>query len=171
MVDINLAKRSETTLSPEESPKGVIVKRENQTDIQVYKEVLSDRFAEAKSAEEYERILELRRIVQQLDVETRKLDFAEKSAEIQLKEAERQNLLQQSQQVVASIASIGVGIYFLQSIPLAGLLFLILGLAKPLGYSLSEIGRLLDRLKGFPKISDDFLNNSQEREDSENERT
>ena len=66
MVDINLAKRSETTLSPEESPKGVIVKRENQTDIQVYKEVLSDRFAEAKSAEEYERILELRRIVQQL---------------------------------------------------------------------------------------------------------
>jgi hypothetical protein len=152
------------TLLPNQSQSGAIVKREAQSDIQVYKEILGERFALAKTAEECERLIELRQKVQELDTESRRLDYAEKSAEIQLQEAKQKALFQRSQQVVASIISVSIGIYFIQAVPLAGLLFLILGLARPLGYSLGEISSLLDGLKGFPKDSDELLSNGKERE-------
>jgi len=152
------------TLLPNQSQSGVVIRREAQSDIQVYKEILGERFALAKTAEECERLIELRQKVQGLDTESRRLDYAEKSAEIQLQEAKQKALFQRSQQVVASAISVGIGIYFIQAVPLAGLLFLILGLARPLGYSLGEISGLLDGLKGFPKESDEFLSNENDQE-------
>ena len=41
---------------------------------------------------------------------------------------------------------------------------MILGLAKPLGYSLGEIGELFDGLTGFPKDSNKLLSNGNERD-------
>jgi len=38
--------------------------------------------------------------------------------------------------MAASVFSVGIGVLLIQTVPLAGSLFLILGLAKPLGYSL-----------------------------------
>jgi hypothetical protein len=68
---------------------------------------------------------------------------------------------------VAVTVSIATGIYLLPTVPLAGLLFLILGLAKPLGYSLGEIGNFIDSLKGFPEDSDKLLLNAEEQVQTE----
>jgi len=157
------------TLLPNQSQSGVIVKREAQSDIQVYKEILGERFALAKTAEECERLIELRQKVQELDTESRRLDYAEESAKIQLQEAKQKAIFQRGQQVVASVVSVGIGIYFIQAASLAGLLFLILGLARPLGYSLGEISGLLDGLKGFPKDSDELLSNGKAQESQSEE--
>jgi hypothetical protein len=150
-----------------------LAKNETQSDIEVYKEVLSDRFIEAKTVEEYEELIVLRKKVQTLDIETRRLNYAQKSAEIQLQQAERKDIFQRGQQIAAVTVSIATGIYLLPTIPLAGLLFLILGLAKPLGYSLGEIGNFIDSLKGFPEDSDKLLLNAEEQvqtEESKNAR-
>jgi|GEM_PF-1876207 len=158
-----------SVLPSQSSTSGAILKREARNDIQTYKEVLGERFALAKTAEECEKLIELRQKIQELDTESRRLDYAEKSAEIQLQEAKQKALYQRSQQVVASVISVCIGLYFIQAVPLAGLLFLILGLARPLGYSLSEISGLLDGLKGFPKNSDKLLSNGKEQKSQSEE--
>jgi hypothetical protein len=164
MASEEIERQRKITLLSDRSEDGAIVKREVQSDIQVYKAVLSDRFALAGTAEECEKLMNLRQKLQELDVEDRRLDYAQQSAELQLQEAKQKAIFQRGQQIVASVVSVGVGIYFLQALPLAGLLFLILGLARPLGYSLAEIGGLLDGLKGFPKDSDQLLSNGEEKE-------
>lgn len=169
MTGEELEQQRKITLLPNQPQSGVIVRREASSDIQVYKEILGERFALAKTSEECEKLIGLRRKVQDLDIESRRLDYAEKSAEIQLQEAKQKALFQRGQQVVASAVSVGIGIYFIQAVPLAGLLFLILGLARPLGYSLGEISGLLDGLKGFPKNSDELLSNGKERESQSEE--
>lgn len=169
MEDAGLEQQRKITLLRDQPQSRALVKQETQSDIQVYKEVLSDRFIEAKTVEDCEKLISLRQRVQELDIQARRLDYAQKSAEIQLQEARQKALFQRGQQVVASVISIGVGIYFLQAVPLAGLLFLILGLAKPLGYSLVEISGLLDGLKGFPKDSDELLSGEKEQENQAEE--
>ncbi|MHC5673089.1 hypothetical protein [Nostoc sp.] len=162
MEDTGLEQQRKITVLRDQSPSKALVKLEPQSDIEVYKEVLSDRFMEASTVEEYEKILVLRQRVQELDVQTRRLNYAQKSAEIQLQQAQQKDILQRGQQIAAITISIAAGIYFIQTIPLAGLLFLTLGLAKPLGYSLGEIGNFLDSLKGFPKESDKLLSDEKE---------
>ena len=164
MASEELEQQRKITLLPDQFQGGAIAKSEARSDIQVYKEVLSERFALAKTAEEYESLIVLRQKIQKLDVEDRRLDYAQKSAEIQLQEAKQKANFQRGQQIVASIVSVGIGIYSLQALPLAGLLFLILGLAKPLGYSLGEISGLLDGLKGFFRDSNEILPNEEEKE-------
>lgn len=149
MASEELEQQRKITLLPDQSQDGAIAKLEARSDIQVYKEVLSERFALAKTAEEYEALILLRQKVQELDVEDRRLDYAQKSAELKLQEVKQKANFQRGQQIIASIASIGIGICFWQAMPLAGLLFIILGLAKPLGYSLEEISGLINGLKGF----------------------
>lgn len=162
MEDKELEQQSKIAIFREQSSSEAPAKRETQSDIEVYKEVLSDRFIEAKTVEEYEKLLVLRQRVQTLDVETRRLNYAQKSAEVQLQQAQQKDVFQRGQQIAAITISIAAGIYLLQTVPLAGLLFLILGLAKPLGYSLGEIGSFLDSLKGFPKDSDKLLSDEEE---------
>jgi hypothetical protein len=157
------------TLLPDQSQTGAIIRKGASSDIQIYKEILVEKFALAKTAEECERLIEQRQKIQELDTDSRRLDYAEKSAEIQLQEAKQKALFQRGQQVVASVVSVSIGIYFIQAIPLAGLLFLILGLARPLGYSLGEISSLLDGLKGFPKDSDELLSNGKNQESQSEE--
>jgi hypothetical protein len=128
-----------------------------QSDIQIYKAVISEKFILATTAEEYEKLLNVRQKIQELDIEDRRLDYAQQSAEIKLKDARQRSSFQRIQQAAASLTSISIGIYFLQALPLAGLLFLILGLAKPLGYSLGEISEFLDGLKGFSKDSEELV--------------
>lgn len=142
---------------------GAIVKREAQSDIQLYKAVLSDRFMLAETAEECEKIMDLRQKLQELDVEDRRLNYTQQSAELQLREVTQKSMFQRGQQIVASVISVSVGVYCLQALPLAGLLFLILGLARPLGYSLAEVSDLLDGLKGFPKDSDELISNGEDK--------
>jgi hypothetical protein len=157
------------TLLPDQSQFGAITRQGAASDIQIYKEILGEKFALARTHEECENLIELRQKIQELDTDSRRLDYAEKSAEIQLQEAKQKVLFQRSQQIVASVVSVGIGIYFIQAIPLAGLLFLILGLARPLGYSLGEISSLLDGLKGFPKDSDELLSNRKDQESQSEE--
>ena len=169
MEDKDLEQQIKLTVLRDQSSSGALVKREAQSDIEVYKEVLSDRFIKARTVEEFEELLVLRQRVQELDVGDRRLNYAQKSAEVQLEQAQRKDLIQRGQQIAAITISIAAGIYLLQTIPLAGLLFLILGLAKPLGYSLGEIGNFLDNLKGFPKDSDKLLSDEEEQVDQAEE--
>lgn len=169
MEDKDLEQHTKLTVLRDQSSSGALVKREAQSDIEVYKEVLSDRFIKARTVEEFEELLVLRQRVQELDVGDRRLNYAQKSAEVQLQQAQQKDLIQRGQQIVAITISIAAGIYLLQTIPLAGLLFLILGLAKPLGYSLGEIGNFLDNLKGFPKDSDKLLSDEKEEIDQAEE--
>ncbi|NES01125.1 MAG: hypothetical protein F6J86_46455, partial [Symploca sp. SIO1B1] len=157
------------TVLPDQSSSGALVRRETQSDIEVYKEVLSDRFTEATTVEECEKLLGLRREIQELQREDRQLEYAERAAQIQLQQAQQKARMQSGQQIVAITISIITGIYLLQTIPLAGLLFLILGLAKPLGYSLVEIGSFLDNLKIFPQDSNKLLSNEVEQIDPSEE--
>lgn len=129
----------------------------NISDIDVYKDVLSNRFMEAKTVEDYEKIIVLRQRLQELDAETKRLNYAQKSSEIQLQQAQQKVVLQNGQQIGAIVASVVIGAVILPTVPLGGLLFLILGLAKPLGYSLGEIGVFLDSIKGLPKDADKVL--------------
>lgn len=169
MEDKELEQQTKLTVLRDQSSIEALVKREAQSDIEVYKEVLSDRFIEARTVEQYKELLVLRQRVQELDIEDRRLNYAQKSAEVQLQQAQQKDLIQRGQQIAAISISICAGIYLLQTIPLAGLLFLILGLAKPLGYSLGEIGNFLDNLKGFPKDSNKLLSDDKEQVDQAEE--
>ena len=164
MEDKEIDQPKNITILSDQSLSGTFVKHEAQSDIEVYKDVISERFTEAQTVEDYEKLLVLRQKVQEIDMEARRLDYAERSAEIQLKQVQQKALIQRGQQIAAITISIAAGIYLLQTIPLAGLLFLVLGLAKPLGYSLGEIGDFLDSLKGFPKDSEQLLPNEDKQE-------
>ncbi len=156
------------TVLPDQSQIDTLTRQMGLSDIQIYKDILAQEFTLAKTAEEYEKLIGLRQKIQGLDLESRRLDYAEKSAQIQLQESKQKAVFQRGQQIVSGAVSVGLGIYFMQSLPLAGLLFLILGLAKPLGYSLGEISDLLDGLKGFPNDSDNLLSNRKD-QDSQSE--
>jgi hypothetical protein len=162
MEDISSEQQGKITVLRDQSPSKSLVRLEPQSDIEIYKEVLSDRFKEAKTVEECEKFLALRQKVQELDTETRQLNYAQQSAEVQLKQAQHKVFFQGGQQIVAITISIFVGIYLLRTNPSVGLLLLVLGLAKPLGYSLGEIGNFFDSLKGFPKDSGKLLSNEKE---------
>jgi hypothetical protein len=142
-------------LLPNQSQSRAIAKQENQSNIQIYKDVLGRMFTRAKTPEEFKNLIELTKNVQEIE-------YDQKSAEIQLQKAS----LQLIEQVVARVVAVGFGLYFilLQHSSLVGLLFVILGLATPLGHSLTEISKLLDGLKGFTKDSDKLLSNGKEQE-------
>mgnify|MGYP000019862666 FL=1 len=175
MTDEKLDQPRNITLLPYQMQSGEILKQDTQSDIEVYKEILAEKFALAKTAEEYDRVIKMREKIQELDRNHRQLNYTQQSADAQLFETKQKAIFQRSQQVVASVISVGIGIYFIQALPLAGLLFLILGLARPLGYSLGEIGELFDGLTGFPRDSNKLLSNGNERdiqsEESKNARS
>ncbi|NJK69538.1 MAG: hypothetical protein HC941_26145 [Microcoleus sp. SU_5_3] len=174
MTGEELEQSTKIAFLPNQLQSGEIVKQESQSDIEVYKEILSERFALAKTAKELDNLIELRQKVQELDKKARQLEYAQESAELQLKEAKQKAVFQRSQQVVSSIVAVGIGLYLIQFYPLASLLFLVLGLARPLGYSLGEIGELLGGMTGFFNGSDKLLYNDPEEdiqsEDSTNAR-
>lgn len=159
MTGEELEQSTKIAFLPNQLPSGVIAKQEFQSDIKVYKEILGERFALAKTAKELEDLIELRQKLQELDRKDRQLEYAQESAELQLKEAKQKAVFQRSQQVVASIFSVGIGLYLIQFFPLASLLFLVLGLARPLGYSLGEISVFLGGMTGFFNGSDKFIYN------------
>jgi hypothetical protein len=164
MAGEELEQQNKITLHPNESPGELVVKPDKQSDIQKYKEVISERFAEAKTVEEYDKLIAIRQKIQELEVGDKRLNYAQQTAEIKLQDEKQKARLQRGQQIVASLISVSIGVYFLQAFPLAGLLFLILGLAKPLGYSLVEISELIDKLKGFPNKSDNLISIEEEKE-------
>ena len=106
------------TLPSDQPQSGAIIKQEIQSDIQVYKEVLGNRFMEAKTVDEFEKILNLRQKIQELDTEDRRLNHAQKSAEIHLQEVKQKALFQRIQQTIAIAISVCIGLYFLQYFPL-----------------------------------------------------
>jgi ABC-type multidrug transport system fused ATPase/permease subunit len=136
-----------------------ILKQETLSDIQVYKDTLAERFALAPTSEELDRLIQQRRKIQELDREASQLNYAKELAKIQIQDAKQKAIFQRSQQVVASVVSIIIGLYCMQVFPLASLLFLVLGLARPLGYSLGEISELFGGLTGFYKESDKIISN------------
>jgi ABC-type multidrug transport system fused ATPase/permease subunit len=136
-----------------------ILKQETLSDIQVYKDTLAERFALAPTSEELDRLIQQRRKIQELDREASQLNYAKELAKIQIQDAKQKAIFQRSQQVVASVVSIIIGLYCMQVFPLASLLFLVLGLARPLGYSLGEISELFGGLTGFSKESDKIISN------------
>ena len=142
----------------------VVTSQEKKSYIQDYKVELGKRFALAKTSTELEEILDLSQIVHELDTKDKQLAYSQELAEIQLREEKRKLVFQQSQQVVASIIAVGIGIYLIPIAPLPSILFLVLGLAKSLGYSLGEVGSLLNELKGFPKSSGELLSNENKQE-------
>ncbi|MEA5550632.1 hypothetical protein VB713_06515 [Anabaena cylindrica UHCC 0172] len=169
MDDREVKQTGKITLPSDQPQSGSIIKQEIKSDIQVYKEVLGNHFMEAKTVDEFEKILNLRQKIQELDTKDRRLNYAQKSAEVHLQEVKQKALFQRGQQTIAIIISVSVGLYFLQYFPLAGLLFLILGLARPLGYSLGEISVLVDGLKGFPKNSNELLSDAKEKDNQSEE--
>ena len=169
MTDEKLDQPRNITLLPYQMQSGESIKQENQSDIQVYKEILLEKFALAKRAEEYEILIDLRQKLHELDRKERQLNYTQQSAEVQLQKAQEKDIFQRNQQMAASVFSVGIGVLLIQTVPLAGLLFLILGLAKPLGYSLGEIGDFLDGLKGFSKDSNEVLYNGKDKDNQSEE--
>ena len=137
----------------------LLIKRENNSDIEVYKEVLNNKFTKASTVEECEKLLKLRQKVHLLDSESRQLNYAEESAQSQLQQTRQESKNQQIQQNIAMVFSVGFGVYLLHEFSFAGLLLVILGLTKPLGYSLNEIGGFIDNLKDLSIKSSEFMIN------------
>jgi len=157
---------------PHENKRGEIVSRNEQSDLQSYKDTLSELFREAKTPEERKQILEMREKVHEQERKDAELAYSRDCANAQLSEAQNQSNYSRGQQIVASTVAVGIGIYFMPSVPLVGTLFLIIGLTKPLGYSLSEVSKLLDRLQGLAGIPRDILseeNNKRQIEEGKNE--
>ena len=143
-------------------PSKAIVKLEGLSNLEVYEEVLGQRFMQAGTAEECKEIILLSKEVQDLAIQRKREEEAQKLADCQLQDSVRSAQFQRTQRVVASIVSVGIGLYCLPTVPLAGLLFLILGLAKPLGYSLGEVSSLLDGFSGRNRDSPELLADVQE---------
>lgn len=160
MTDKKLEQLRNTALVPYQLQSRDIAKQDAQSDILVYKEILIEKLALAKTPEECEKVIRMRQEVHELDRKERQLNYTQKSGDLHI----QKDIFQRNQLVVASVISFGIGIYFIQSLPLAGLLFLILGLARPLGYSLGEIGDLFDGLTGFPKDSNKLLSNGNDQD-------
>ena len=145
--------------SVDPSFKGAIVKVETKSqasDISIIIDAVDKRIIEAETMEECEKAIDLRRKVNELDKEIRLLNYSQQLSEAQLQQAQQKAISQNWQQVGAIVASIIVGTFLFPISQQAGLLFLVIGLAKPLGYSLVEIASLLDSLnslKGFTKDS------------------
>lgn len=169
MTDEKLDQPRNITLLPYQMQSGESIKQENQSDIQVYKEILVEKFALAKTPEDSEKVIEMRQKIHELERKERQLNYTQQSAEVQLQKAQEKDIFQRNQQMVASFFSVGIGVLLIQSVPLAGSLFLILGLAKPLGYSLGEIGDFLDGLKGFSKDSNELLYNGKDKDNQSEE--
>ncbi len=148
------------TLQSDEMQSGAILKQETQSDIQAYEKILVERAEQSETPEELEKWIELRQEVHKLDRNNRQLNYTQQSAEFQFEK----DIFQRRQQVIASVISVGIGICFIQTFPLAGLLIVILGLAKPLGYSLGEIGELFNGLTGFSKNSNKLQSNSNDQD-------
>lgn len=143
-----LAEQGKERVDEPTKPNEAIVKLESLSNLEIYEEVLGQRFIRAGTAEECKEIILLSKEVQDLAIQRRREEEAQKLADRQLQDSIRSIQFQRTQQVVASVVSIGIGLYCLSTVPLAGLLLLILGLAKPLGYSLGEVGSLLDGFNG-----------------------
>jgi hypothetical protein len=116
---------------------------------------LDKRVADAKSSEESSEecsaAMEARRQALVFAKEIRQLNYLQQVSDFQLQQAKQKAISQNWQQIGAIVASIAIGIFLFPTSQLGGLLFLILGLAKPLGYSLVEVANLFDSLRGFPK--------------------
>lgn len=146
-----------------------------QSAMQPYKDILQERYAEAKTSEERNDILTELQTVQVIDKENRQIQFSEEAAKRQMQQWEKQSIFQRWTQVGGCLSALGIGLYCLQAAPLAGLLFLILGVAGPLGYELGDIGSLFQQLKGIPENrnnlddfnSDDVLERIQLEENSD----
>lgn len=148
------------TLRSDRMQSETIPKQETQSYIQAYGKLLVERAEQSKTPEALEQCIELSQKLYRLDRNYRELNHAQQSAEFQLEK----DIFQRRQQVIASVISVGIGICFIQTFPLAGLLIVILGLAKPLGYSLGEIGELFNDLKGFSKNSNKLQSNSNDQD-------
>ena len=148
---------------------GALAKSNAQSNLQVYKDVLDERFMAAETLEECDKIISLTQKIQELERDARQLDYAQKSAEIKLQQTQQKVIFQPIQQVVASLMAFALGVYLLPNFPLASLLLLIFSLAKPLGYSLGEIGNLLDSLQGFPKKTERIIDGEKQQYDREKE--
>lgn len=160
MTDEKLDQPRNITLRSDRMQSETILKQETQSHIQAYGKLLVERAEQSETPEEFEKWIKLRQEVYKLDRNHRQLDYAQQSAEFQFEK----DIFQRRQQVIASVISVGIGICFIQTFPLAGLLIVILGLAKPLGYSLGEIGELLDDLTGFSKNSNKLQSNSNDQD-------
>ncbi len=76
MEDKDLEQQNKITLLRSQALSGSLTQREAISDIEIYKEVISGRFVEAKSIDEHEKLLVLRKRLQELDIETRQLNYA-----------------------------------------------------------------------------------------------
>jgi len=88
MTDEKLEQPRNITLLPYQMQSGESIKQENKSDIQVYKEILLEKFALAKRAEEYEILIDLRQKLHELDRKERQLNYTQQSAEVQLQKAQ-----------------------------------------------------------------------------------
>ena len=159
MTDEELKRGGEIALLSTQVQTGAIIRQKDQSDLQVFKDTLDKQVAESRTVKELEKLIELRGKLQKLDIENSKLNHANKWAKMQIEDKKQKNTFQRSQQVFASVASVVIGLYFMQALPLASLLFLVLGLARPLGYSLGEISDLFGGLTGFSKEPNKLLSN------------
>ena len=93
MTDEKLDQPRNITLLPYQMQSGEILKQDTQSDIEIYKEILAEKFALAKTAEECDRVIKMRQTIQELDRNNRQLNYTEQSAKAQLVETQQAELL------------------------------------------------------------------------------
>jgi hypothetical protein len=97
--------------------------------------ILSQRMAIAKTPEELDKVLDQRNKLLEIEYRRSQLKHAENSANRKLEEAKEKR----RDRLAASIASVGIGLGIIPFFPMLSPFMIILGLTKPLGYSVTEI--------------------------------
>lgn len=114
---------------------------------------LSEKLKLAKTPEEAKRYLDLINQRQEQIRQQEYTDFQLSESKNQVKYERKIRVYKESVSVTFSVISIVLGIITITSIPLIAPLLIILGLIKPLGYSIGEVVELFKGLNEPPNLS------------------
>jgi hypothetical protein len=131
-----------------------------QSDLLAINEYLTERIKSAKTPEEIREYLTLRDYVQsqalkQFEQETVKFKLQQAKDEIRFNR--KLKVAREVRTLAASTVTTVIGLYLVANSPVFGAMLIILGLAKPLEYSLNEISDLFKNLSELLKQLPDLL--------------
>jgi len=119
------------------------------SDLELIDQILAERISQAETIQEVKEIVKLLPYIDRLKESQLKQDLVA----IQIEESQKQAnfnrqiaLGKELAKIVASLTGVGVGLYLMSSAPLFGPFLIILGLASPLQYSLTEIANLWESM-------------------------
>jgi hypothetical protein len=143
----------EQNLSNSPSNSDIVPVNSSESNIDLIQANLSEKLKLAKTPEETKRYLDLINQRQEQIRQQKYTDFQLSESKNQVKYERKIRVYKESVSVTFSLISIILGIVTSTSIPLIAPLLIILGLIKPLGYSIGEVVELFKGLNEPPNLS------------------